>query len=217
MTRFLSLALISIVLSVMASLSSPAAGKEKYVDPYVGYDESVFMDMELEENILTPAVGSDEHSAVSHHMKKLGTDIAKKGYTVDMTRNDEVVIVTVPTDDLFLPNDTLLSPSAPAKLTPIVALLADPEMFKVVYTVHTDNTGSSQYNTFLSHERNNSIYDWLLTKVSEDLIVIPYEMGDSDPVKPNDSRAGRAANRRVEIYLIPGPKMITQAHKGLLK
>lgn len=70
---------------------------------------------------------------------------------------------------------------------------------------------------YLSHERNNSIYDWLLSQVSEDLIVIPFEMGDTDPIEPNDSRKGRAANRRVEIYLIPGPKMITQAHKGTLK
>lgn len=211
-----------ILLSILlASLLIPAAiqlrAKDKYTDPYKGYDETLYMDMDLEQNILTPEVATSEHAAISRYMKNVGQAMAKKGYIVDMMRDDEVVLVTIPTDDIFLPNDTLLTPSAPAKFGPVIALLRDPEMYKVVYAVHTDNTGSTKYNSDLAHQRNNSIYDWMLTQVSEDLIVIPYEMGDSDPVEPNDSRDGRAANRRVEIYLIPGPKMITNAHKGVLR
>ncbi|MDE5690181.1 MAG: hypothetical protein K2I38_05760, partial [Duncaniella sp.] len=72
------------------------------------------------------------------------------------------------------------------------------------------------YNMRLSHERNNSIYDWMLDNINEDLIVIPYEMGDTDPVAANDTRDGRRENRRVEIFMIPGPKMITLARKGQL-
>lgn len=206
-----------VLTSMLLSTASALQAKDKYTDPYKGYDETIYMDMDIEQNILTPEVASGEHAAISQYMKNVGHTMAKKGYIVDMMRDDEVVLVTIPTDDLFLPNDTLLSPSAPAKFGPVIALLRDPEMYKVVYAVHTDNTGSAKYNSYLSHERNNSIYDWLLTQVSEDLIVIPYEMGDTDPIEPNDSRNGRAANRRVEIYLIPGPKMITNAHKGLLK
>ena len=210
--------LLSILLvSLLAPVTSTLRAKDKFTDPYKDYDETLFMDMDLEQNLLTPEVGSGEHAAISRYMKNVGQAMAKKGYIVDMMRDDEIVLVTIPTDDLFLPNDTLLTPSAPAKFGPVIALLRDHEMYKVVYAVHTDNTGSAKYNSYLSHQRNNSIYDWLLTQVSEDLIVIPYEMGDSDPVEPNDSRNGRAANRRVEIYLIPGPKMITNAHKGLLK
>ena len=210
--------LLSILLvSLLAPVTSTLRAKDKFTDPYKDYDETLFMDMDLEQNLLTPEVGSGEHAAISRYMKNVGQAMAKKGYIVDMMRDDEIVLVTIPTDDLFLPNDTLLTPSAQAKFGPVIALLRDPEMYKVVYAVHTDNTGSAKYNSYLSHQRNNSIYDWLLTQVSEDLIVIPYEMGDSDPVEPNDSRNGRAANRRVEIYLITGPKMITNAHKGLLK
>lgn len=206
-----------IPLILIAFLSLSAAAKKDYTDPYKGYEESVFMDMNLEQNILTPTVGNGEHSAVAAYMKRLGQNLANKGYTVDMMRDDEVVLVTISSDDIFFPNDTLLAPSTPAKFGPIVSTLRDPDMFKVVYAVHTDNTGSSKYNMSLSHKRNNSIYDWLLSQVSEDLIVIPYELGDTDPIEPNDSRNGRAANRRVEIFLIPGPKMIVNAHKGLLK
>lgn len=210
MTRLI----ITLIITLIASALSAKGG---WSDPYKGYDETLFMDMDIEQNILTPSVPDKEHSAVSRHMKRLGNELAKRGYTVDMMRDDEVVLVTIPSDDLFLPNDTLLSPSAPAKMTPVTDLLRTPDIYKVLYAVHTDNTGSQFYNMELSHRRNNSIYDWLLSKVNEDVIIIPYEMGDTDPIEENNSRSGRAANRRLEIYLIPGPRMITDAHKGTLK
>ncbi len=208
---------LNLSIFMILAVCSIATAKDKFTDPYKDYEESSFMDMTLDENILTPVVGEDEHAAIKKYMTNIGDNLANRGYTVDLSRDDEVVVVTIQTDDLFLPNDTLLVPSGLSKMMPIVNLLTDPEMFKLVYTVNTDNTGSQQYNTWLSHERNNSIYDWLLNQVSEDLIVIPYEMGDSEPIAENDSRKGRAANRRVEFYLIPGPKMITMAHKKLLK
>lgn len=209
--------IVSLVALLLLAVGVHAAS-DKYVDPYKDYDETLFMDMDLEQNVMTPAVYSSDKGAVSHYMKRLGTQLARKGYTIDMTRDDEVIIITIPSDELFLPNDTLLAPTAPGRLAPLVAQISgDPAWMKVVYAVHTDNTGSESYNLSLSHARNSSIYDWLLPQVNEQLIVIPYEMGDTDPIEANDSRRGRAANRRVEFFLIPGPKMLTQAHSGLLK
>ena len=205
-----------ILLLLVLAVASPAMSKDNFVDPYKGYDETLYMVMELNDNIMSPNVRKEEHSSIKAHMNRLAQDLARK-YTVDMVRDDEVILITIPSDELFLPNDTLLAPSAPARLSPIVSLLRDPEMMKMVYAIHTDNTGSPNYNMYLSHERNNSLYDWLLDNISEDQIVIPYEFGDTEPMVPNDTRDGRAENRRVEFYLIPGPKMITLAHKGLLK
>lgn len=211
--------LSALIVILLAAVVAPVAlsAKDGWSDPYKNYDETLFMDMDLDANILSPAVAKGEKGAVSKYMKRLGNDLARRGYTVDMMRDDEVVCVTIPSDDLFMPNDTLLSPEAPAKLSPILKLLAVPDKFKLVYAVHTDNTGSPAYNMQLSHERNSSIYDYMLENLSQDVIIIPFEMGDTDPVEPNDSRKGRAANRRLELYLIPGPKLITDAHKGLLR
>ena len=214
MKKILFASLTALTLSVSQPGLTAKAGNN---DPYADYDETVYMDMELEENLKAPAVGEREHAAVKNYMGRLGRDLVQKNYIVDLMRNDEVVLVTIPTDDLFLPNDTLLTPAAPGKLRPIISLLNDPMMFKVVYAVHTDNTGSPTYNLNLSHERNTSIYEWLLDQVSEDLIIIPYEFGDTEPLVANDSRKGRKENRRLEIFLIPGPKLITLAQKGALK
>ncbi len=39
-------------------------------------------------------------------------------------------------------------------------------------------------------------------------------MSDDMPLKPNNSVENRADNRRLEIYLVPGKKMLEQAKKG---
>ncbi|MDE5750572.1 MAG: OmpA family protein [Duncaniella sp.] len=204
--------LLPLILLLVTAL--PSLG---WTDPYKGYDETAFMEMDLEENLLNPAVAEKEHAAVSRRMRHIGTELARHGFVVDMMREDEVVLVTIPTDKLFLPNDTVLMADATKTLDPILKLLNEADQFKIVYAVHTDNTGSERYNMELSHARNGAIYDHMLSRVHSDLVIIPYEMGDTDPVESNDTRLGRAENRRLEIYLIPGPKMITDAHKGVLK
>ena len=139
-------------------------------------------------------------------------------------RDDEVFVVTIPTDDLFLPNDTLLSQYSSKRLAPLLKFISsqDPMMYKVVYGIHTDDTGSTYYQEDLSQARSNSIYDWFMDNIdsgvlSEDLIIIPFAFGSDDPIRPNDTMKHRSENRRLEIFFIPGPKMIQLAHQDMLK
>lgn len=206
-----------LILILAAATVIPTAARDKYEDPYKDYDEAVFMDMDFEQNLETPKIYSADKPAVKRYMNRLAKEYAAKHYTVDLLRDDEVMLITVPSDQIFLPNDTLLSPYSAKYLTPLLSLFNDPGMFKVVYGIHTDNTGTAYYNMQLSHRRNSSVYDWLLRNVSEDLIVIPFEFGDTDPVESNDTRKGRAANRRVEFYIIPGPKLLEMAHNKTLR
>lgn len=180
-------------------------------NPYDGYDEVAYMDMNLEQNLLNPSVPEQGHKYIKNFMVAKAKELAAKKYNVELTRNDEVIVVTIPTDELFMPNDTLLLPTAPTKILPVLKMVEDPDMFKLVYAVHTDNTGSPGYNLSLAHKRNNSIYDWMLDVVNENLIVIPFEMGDKQPLNPNTNRKLRAKNRRLEIFLIPGPKLIQKS------
>ncbi len=192
------------------------SAKNDYIDPYKEYDEAIFMDLDIESNLSMPQVPASCAASVRSYINRIATDLAKQRYTVDLIRDDEVILVTIPTDDLFLPNDTLLSSTAASRLQPVIKLFAEPDMYKVLYAVHTDNTGSTTYNMQLSHKRNSSLYDFILDQINEDQIIIPYEYGDTEPVEPNNTREGRKANRRLEIFLMPGPKMIEMAHKRTL-
>ncbi len=188
---------------------------------YPGYNEETFMDMDFDPNLLTPEIPVTARGTVADYIRKTANSL-KSAYTIDLMRDDEVFIVSIPTDEVFLPNDTLLSAYAPKQLDPMLRLMSDPFMYKIVVAVHTDDTGSEHYRDMLSTARLNSIYDWLMDAIdsgilSEDLIIIPFSMASSDPIQLNDTRAHRRENRRIEFYFIPGPKMIELAQKRQLK
>lgn len=212
--RFLRPLLLALALPI--ALAALADGE--FIDPYDDYDESAALDMELEENLATPVVQMAEHQAVANYMKAVARKLGQR-YKVELLRKGEVAVVTIPSDDLFLPNDTLLSPYAPDRLRPMLPLFRDPDMFKLVYAVHTDDTGSEDYIDMLAAARNRSIYAWLTedAKVNPELFIINYDMGETRPLKPNTTRANRALNRRVEIFIVPGPKLIHYAHDRKIK
>jgi outer membrane protein OmpA-like peptidoglycan-associated protein len=70
-------------------------------------------------------------------------------------------------------------------------------------TGHTDNTGSRSYNQTLSERRAQSVADYLVTqKVARDRMFVQ-GMGLDQPIADNSTVEGRAANRRVELYILP--------------
>lgn len=216
-TRFFERPVIAVLLALTSfTVTAYAAGD--FTDPYEDYDESAALDMELEENLATPVVQQPEKAAVARYMNALAHKL-KDRYKVETMRAGEVIVITIPSDDLFLPNDTLLSSHAPQLLRPLMPLFNDPDMFKLVYAVHTDNTGSPDYIDNLASARNQSIYAWLMdkAKINPDQFIINYDMGDSRPIVGNDTRAHRAMNRRLELFLVPGPKLITLAHQKKIK
>lgn len=206
-----------IVTSLLTLAGTRAAAEVFYTDPYEGFNEETFMDMDFEPNLATPLVPDREKAAVKRHMALVAKTL-KGPFTVDLMRDGEVMVVTIPTDNLFLPNDTLLNESAERLMKPIFGLMTDPMKYKVVAAVHTDDTGNALYHERLSTARLYSVYDLFLDMIdngaiSPDIVFIPYAMGADDPIVDNDTWRHRAANRRLEIFFVPGPALIEQAHK----
>ncbi|MDE6048680.1 MAG: OmpA family protein [Paramuribaculum sp.] len=207
--------LILIASLLLAGLPSAA---QAYVDPYKDYSEETFMDMDFLPNINTPAVGAKEKETVRKTVLAAANSLKSK-FIVDLVRDDEVFIASISTDELFLPNDTLMTEKADDILEPLLAPMRDPMAYKIVIAVHTDDTGSETYRENLSTARLNSVYDWFMNRIdegtlSEQLLIIPFAMGGSMPLAPNNSRENRKGNRRLEVYFIPGPSIISAAQKA---
>ncbi len=64
---------------------------------------------------------------------------------------------------------------------------------------HTDSIGSDAYNSQLSQRRARSVADYLTSKGVSSSRLSPVGKGESHPIASNDTREGRAQNRRVEI------------------
>ncbi len=66
---------------------------------------------------------------------------------------------------------------------------------------HTDSTGQVAYNQTLSENRARSVTNYLTRQGVAPNRVTAEGRGQNDPIASNETAAGRADNRRVEIYL----------------
>lgn len=137
--------------------------------------------------------------------------------TVEAYRNKEVLLITIPASLLFGPNERELKHGAGDYLSPIRRYLKEPDMYRVMLVMHTDNTGSATYRDELTEERVNAVFDWFERSGIDTRYLFSYALGDDMPLKPNDSMANREKNRRLEIYLVPGARMLEQAKKGRIE
>lgn len=176
------------------------------------------LDYSLDENLLVPAVPQKLHEAVTRHMNSTAKKLAqRKLEKIETLRNGEVIVATIGTDGLFAPNDTIPRKEAYELLRPYYNLLNLPGYYKIVMALHTDNTGSEQYTDNLSEARINEIYNLMASHTDNEGQLIPYALGASDPLLPNDSQNNRATNRRLEIFIVPDKLLIEMARTHKLQ
>lgn len=82
----------------------------------------------------------------------------------------------------------------------VAPALRDNPGVKLKIVGHTDDRGSEAYNQGLSERRAQSVANYLFTRGIVRNRLSTAGKGESDPVAPNSVEAGRAANRRVEMF-----------------
>lgn len=98
-----------------------------------------------------------------------------------------------------------LTPTAQARLDLVAGLLQlDKSVQKIVLDGHTDAIGRKWYNYELSRRRAESVKKYLESKGVEASMIQMRYFGKAKPVKPNNTAANRAMNRRVYVQLIQG-------------
>jgi len=95
-----------------------------------------------------------------------------------------------------------IKPEGMAVLDQAAALLKTHERVIVEVAGHTDSVGSEAYNQGLSERRANAVKDYLTAKGITASRLSARGYGESQPVASNDTDAGRAENRRVELIVL---------------
>ena len=171
-------------------------------------------EMSLDENLMTPEIKNDKQAdRIQEFQYNMAVAFKQSNYDVEIMRDDEVIVITIPASQLFDPNDTVLNRLGEEQLKPFLRLLNNPGFYKLLLVMHSDNTGSSEYTLNLTRQRVNAIFDWFEENGSVDYVV-PYALGETDPIVDNNSVESRKTNRRLEIFLIPEQTMLQQAKKG---
>ena len=103
----------------------------------------------------------------------------------------------------FAFDSAVLRPEAAPILGDALAILRENPALRVEVRGYTDDVGSAAYNQKLSLRRADAVRAFLQADgVSSDRLSVA-GFGKSDPIAPNDTPAGRAQNRRVEIVPLP--------------
>jgi len=72
----------------------------------------------------------------------------------------------------------------------------------IIIVGHTDAKWEADYNMELSKERAAAVRDYLVSQGVDPARMVTKGMGETMPIASNDTRAGRAANRRVQILVL---------------
>jgi len=96
-----------------------------------------------------------------------------------------------------------LTSEAYEELDSIAMILKQSDNCEIVLRGYTDDVGPKGYNKRLSESRANIVRSYLVGKGVSPERIITIGMGEKNPLRPNMTDEGRAANRRVEIEFVP--------------
>jgi len=100
-------------------------------------------------------------------------------------------------------NKFQLGDSEKASLDQVAQAVGSLQLYVIQVQGYTDETGPVKYNLVLSRHRADSVIRYLSTQHNIPLAhIYGLGYGEDSPVAPNNTRAGRQANRRVEITVL---------------
>lgn len=109
-------------------------------------------------------------------------------------------------DKLIIPfdyNTNELPENAYSMLDRIARVMLQNPDIEIVVQGYTDTLGAYQYNKKLSELRANTVQSYLVAKGISPKRIRTTGVGEENPMSSNVTKAGRRANRRVEIQLRP--------------
>lgn len=176
------------------------------------------------------AVGAGAGALIGKHMDKVKAQAqaVQNAQVEGVTDANGLAAVKLTFDSgiLFASGKSTLTTSSKAALSQCAELLKTNTDCDVAIQGYTDNDPwknstaeqSAQKNLNLSQQRAQAVTNQLLALgVPATQIRATTGFGEANPVADNSTAAGKAQNRRVEIYMYAGQAMINAAEQGTLK
>jgi len=133
------------------------------------------------------------HNKLSGATKGTGTQITEQP--------DGSLKLNIPSSVTFDTNSYAIKPSFAPVLDQLAQTLTQNPEVNAQVVGYTDSTGQPAYNQTLSVNRAQSVVGYLGQRGIAPQRLSADGQGQNNPVADNSTEAGRAANRRVEIYL----------------
>ncbi|MGD9969817.1 MAG: OmpA family protein [Sulfuricurvum sp.] len=153
------------------------------------------------------AVGALAGAGVGAYMDKQQEELNKelKGSGVEVQRQGDTINLNMPGGITFDTGKANIKSNFNSVLDDIANVLVKYPETTLEVQGHTDSVGSDADNLRLSELRAQSVTSALVSRGVASGRIKTIGFGESMPIATNDTPAGREANRRVEIKIVPKP------------
>jgi len=161
--------------------------------------------------LLAACVSQQKYDALQARYDQLNQTMSSQlnANQMHIERLQNAVKVTVNDQLLFPSGDWQMSLGAQKMIAKMAPILAAMQQTKILVNGYTDNVPIGPVlrrqgitsNLMLSQKRADNVMQFLVSQGVNRSLVSAQGFGDADPVASNDTLAGRAQNRRVELTL----------------
>ena len=154
--------------------------------------------------ILGAVVGGAAGMIIGHQMDKQAAELKQNIPGAIVERVGEGIQVTFASGLLFDFDSDVVRSEARTNLRNLAASLDKYPGSELLIVGHTDSVGTDAYNLTLSERRAQAAAAYLAAQGVDRARLSSRGLGETEPVAPNDSDAGRSKNRRVEVAIYAG-------------
>jgi outer membrane protein OmpA-like peptidoglycan-associated protein len=150
-------------------------------------------------------IGGLSGAAIGNYMDQQEAELRRKleGTGVSVTRHGDNITLNMPGNVTFATDSSSLNPQFFDVLNSVALVLKEYQKTLIEVAGHTDSRGDAAYNQRLSVQRASTVAQYLISQGIDPQRVVTQGYGENYPIASNDTEAGRAQNRRVELTLVP--------------
>jgi outer membrane protein OmpA-like peptidoglycan-associated protein len=160
--------------------------------------------------IIGAAIGGAAGAIIGHQMDQQADELDDIA-GAEVQRVGEGIVVTFDSGILFDFDSDALKTNARSNLTELAQSLQRHPDVDVLIVGHTDATGTDDYNMNLSYRRANSAAQYLQQQGVAGARIETAGRGETEPIASNETTAGQAENRRVEVAIFASEDLQDEA------
>lgn len=214
-SKFLAAAALTALVSTAACTTDPVTGERRISKAAIGgiggalggylLGDLVGGRRDRTEKIVGAGIGGLAGAGIGAYMDRQERELRARtaGTAVQVIREGDNLVLNMPSGITFAYDRADVQPQFQRTLDQVAATLAQYNQTYLDVYGHTDSTGSVAYNQTLSERRATAVADYLAARGVQPARLGTRGFGETQPMASNDTDAGRAVNRRVEIKIVP--------------
>jgi outer membrane protein OmpA-like peptidoglycan-associated protein len=163
--------------------------------------------------IIGAVIGGSAGAIIGGYMDRQAEEIERDIEGARVERIGEGIKITFESGILFDVDKSDLKWEAQQNLTKLAGILNKYDDTDILVEGHTDSDGSEKYNLELSNRRAQSVANFLSNLDVGPTRFTMMGYGEMQPIASNETAAGKAQNRRVEVAIMANDELKAAARR----